>query len=98
MPKKRLAVVLIGAGGNMRNAHLPRIRRDGDVEIAAVADPVEAAARQLMDKAECEIPYFRSWRTMLAKTDADGALISTPHRDHYPQARACLERGLHTLV
>ena len=88
----------MGAGGNMRNAHVPRILADGGVEIAAVADPVEAAARQLMEKAGREVPYFSSWRTMLAKVEADGALISTPHRDHYPQTRACLERGLHTLV
>ena len=88
----------MGAGGNMRNAHLPRILADGAVAIAAVADPVEAAARQLMERAGREIPYFPNWRTMLAKTDADAAMISTPHRDHYSQARACLERGLHTLV
>ena len=98
MPRKRLSVVLMGAGGNMRNAHVPRIVADGSVEIAAVADPVEAAARQLMEKAGGEVPYFRSWRTMLAKVNADGALISTPHRDHYSQTKACLERGLHTLV
>ena len=98
MPRKRLSVVLMGAGGNMRNAHVPRIVADGAVRIAAVADPVEAPARQLMEKVGYDVPYFRSWRTMLADTEADGALISTPHRDHYPQARACLERGLHTLV
>ena len=98
MPKKRLSVVLLGAGGNMRNAHLPRILADGAVEIAAVADPIEAPARQLMEKAGRDVPYFANWRTMLEKTDADGALVSTPHRDHYAQAKACLDRGLHTLV
>ncbi len=98
MPKKRLSVVLIGAGGNMRNAHLPRIAGDGAVTIVAVADPVESQARLLMEKAGHDIPYYRNWRTLLKKVDADGALISTPHRDHYAQANACLERGLHVLV
>lgn len=98
MPKKRLSVVLIGAGGNMRNAHLPRIAGDGAVAIVAVADPVESQARLLMEKAGHDIPYYRNWRTLLKKVDADGALISTPHRDHYAQAYACLERGLHVLV
>ena len=95
---KNLDVMLMGAGGNMRNAHLPRIEHDGAVRIAAVADPVESQARLLMDKAGREIPYFADWRAMLAETDADGVLISTPHRDHYGQARACLERDLHVLV
>ena len=98
MPKKRLSVALIGAGGNMRNAHVARIAADGAVEIAAVADPVESQARTLMERAGREIPYFRNWRTMLEDVDADGFLISTPHREHYPQARACLASGRHVLV
>lgn len=98
MPRKRLSVVLIGAGGNMRNAHVPRILADGSVDIAAVADPQAAHAQQLMEKVGSKIPHFASWRRMLAETNADGALISTPHRHHYVQATACLERGLHTLV
>ena len=51
MPRKRLAVMLIGAGGNMRNAHVPRIAADGAVEIVGVADPAESQARLLMDRA-----------------------------------------------
>ena len=61
MPKKRLSVVLIGAGGNMRNAHVARIAADGAVAIAGVADPVELQARLLMERAGHEIPYFRNW-------------------------------------
>ena len=98
MPKKRLAVMLIGAGGNMRGAHLPRIAADGAVEIVGVADPVESPARLLMERAGRDVAYFHNWRTMLANVEADGVLISTPHRDHYPQVKACLDAGLHVLV
>ena len=98
MPKKRLAVALIGAGGNMRNAHVPRIAADGAVVIAAVADPVESQARLLMARAGRDIPYYGDWRTMLKDIEADGVLISTPHRDHYVQAKACLDSGRHVLV
>lgn len=98
MPRKRLSVALIGAGGNMRNAHVPRIAADGAVEIAGVADPIESQARLLMDRAGGDIPYFPDWRMMLANIDADGVLISTPHREHYSQAKACLEAGRHVLV
>ena len=98
MPKKRLSVVLMGAGGNMRHAHLPRILGDGGVQIVAVADPVAVNAEQLIEKSDQEVAYFSNWRSMLKEVDADGALISTPHRDHHAQAKACLERDLHTLV
>lgn len=98
MPKKRLAVALIGAGGNMRNAHVPRIAADGAAVIAAVADPVESQARLLMDRAGYDIPYYGNWRAMLKDIDIDGVLISTPHRDHYVQAKACLDSGRHVLL
>ena len=92
-----LKVMLMGAGGNMRNAHLPRIERAG-VDIVAVADPVESQAAKLMEKAGGEIPYYADWRTMLDDANADAVLISTPHRDHFDQARESLERGLHVLL
>lgn len=98
MPKKRLYVALIGAGGNMRGAHLSRIAADGAVEIAAVADPVESQARLLMERADLDIPYFANWRRMLKDAEADAVLISTPHREHYSHAKASLESGRHVLV
>ena len=98
MAKKRLSVVLLGAGGNMRGAHLPRILGDGAVDVAAVADPVPEQAQLLMERAGRQIPCYRDWRAMLEETSADCALVSTPHLHHYAQAKACLERGLHTLV
>ena len=98
MAKKRLTVILMGAGGNMRGAHVPRIAADGAVEIVGVADPVESQARALMARVGHEIPYFSNWRTMLREIQADGVLISTPHKDHYPQAKACLEGGMHVLI
>ena len=98
MPRKRLSVALIGAGGNMRNAHVPRIAADGGVAIAAVADPVESHARRLMDRVGRDLPYYGNWRTMLKEIEVDAVLISTPHRDHYVQAKACLDSGRHVLV
>ena len=98
MAKKRLSVALIGAGGNMRNAHVARIAADGAVAIAGVADPLESQARLLMERAGRDVPHFPDWRAMLDDVDADGVLISTPHREHYRQAMACLERDRHVLV
>ena len=98
MPKKRLSVALIGAGGNMRGAHVARVASDGAVRIAAVADPVESQARLLMERAGREIPYFADWRRMLNEVETDAVLVSTPHREHYAQAKTSLESGRHVLV
>ena len=95
---RQLSVVLIGCGGNMRFAHVPRIQADGAVRIAAAADPVESQARLLAERAGADIPHFHDWRVMLDAVDADGALVSTPHDQHYAQARACLEHDMHVLV
>ena len=107
MPRKRLSVVLMGAGGNMRHAHVPRLLADGAVDVVAVADPIEAHAQQLIDRIaqdgapRQEAAYFANWRALLKSPQAeaaDAALVSTPHSDHFAQAKACLEQGLHTLV
>ena len=49
MARKKLRVALIGCGGNMRGAHLPRFREDGQVVLVAVADPAADQAEALMD-------------------------------------------------
>lgn len=98
MAKKRLNVAVIGAGGNMRGAHLPRIERDGSVRIAAAADPVQAQTRRLMERAGYGIPAFTDWRAMLKAVEVDAVLISTPHSEHQAQIRTCLNAGHHVLV
>ena len=100
MARKKLRVGLIGCGGNMTGAHLPRIQRDGAVEIVGVADPLRQAATRLMERAggELPIPYYEDWRKLVRDPQLDAVLISTPHIDHFPQAKQALELGLHVLV
>ncbi len=98
MARKRLRVGLIGCGGNMMHAHLPALDADGAVEILGVADPVRSAAESLMDRWGDDLPYYSDWRALLRDEALDAVLISTPHSDHYAQARRALECGLHVLV
>ena len=95
--KKKLRAVLIGAGGNMRGAHVPRILSDGAVQIVGVADPVAEQAARLVDRVGYEIDYFEDWTKMLRGVDHDAVLISTPHSDHYQQVRTGLRKA-HVLV
>ena len=98
MARKKIKLGLIGCGGNMRGAHLGRLRADGGVEIVAVADPVRKQAELLMERLGHQVPHFDDYRKLLRRDDLDGVVISTPHDQHYAQVRAALNQGLHVLV
>ena len=98
MAKKKVRVGLIGCGGNMRNAHIPRLQADGAVALAAVADTAQEPARLLMEKWGTETAYYADYRKMVRDEDLAAVLISSPHSTHYAQVRYALERGVHVLV
>ncbi|MEJ2130402.1 MAG: Gfo/Idh/MocA family oxidoreductase [Gammaproteobacteria bacterium] len=98
MAKKTIRLGLIGCGGNMRGAHLPRLQADGGAAVVAVADPVRAQAEGLMERLGEEVPYFDDYRKLLRQEGLDGVVISTPHDQHIAQVRAALNAGLHVLV
>ncbi len=98
MAKAALNVVLVGAGGNMRNAHVPRILADKRTKIVGVADPEEDHAKQLQERAGYAIPYFSNWQAMLKNVESNGVIISTPHKHHNLQVKRSLEDGRHVLV
>jgi predicted dehydrogenase len=98
MAKKKLRVAIIGCGGNMRNAHVPRLQKDGAVEIAAVADPVQSNADLLAEKWGAPLAHYQDYRLMLRQNQVDAVFISSPHSMHYEQTRYALQRGCHVLV
>lgn len=98
MPEKRLSIALIGCGGNMRGAHVPRIQADGGVDLAAVADTSEAAAAALMEKWGEKVPCYTDYRDMIRDCELDAVMVSSPHAMHYEQVEYALERDLHALV
>ncbi len=98
MGKKRIRVGLIGCGGNMRNAHVPRLHADGAVDLVAVADTAEEPARLLMERWGAEISYYPDYRKMIRAETLDGVVVSSPHSTHYEQVRYALDRGQHVLV
>ena len=97
MAKKRLRLALIGCGGNMRNAHLPRIKQDGSVDIVAAADPVTRQTDALQGQWKHPVTVYSDYREMLRKEELDAVAISSPHSMHYEHCRAGLRNGLHVL-
>ena len=98
MAKKRLRIALIGCGGNMRGAHVPRMLADGGVDLAAVADTSEEAALALMDRWGGPAPFYTGYRDMIRDQRLDAVLISSPHAMHYEQVDYALDHNLHALV
>ncbi|MCC7264170.1 MAG: Gfo/Idh/MocA family oxidoreductase [Candidatus Latescibacteria bacterium] len=98
MAKNKIRIAMIGCGGNMRGAHVPRLHEDGKVELVAVVDTEEAPARLLMEKYGREVPWYTDHKTLLRKEKLDAIFISSPHASHYAQVKAALEHDLHVLV
>lgn len=88
---------IIGAGGIAREVHVPVLRTFSDVKIVAVADADRAAAERLAGVHG--IPYVMTdYRELLARSDVDVVLISTPNHLHAEMAVAALEAGKHVLL
>ena len=98
MALKQLKIGLIGCGGNMRGAHVPRIQSDGAVDIAAVTDTSEEAASALMDRWGGKLPFHTDYRDMIQHHELDGVMVSSPHAMHFEQVDFALDHGLHALV
>ncbi len=95
---KRVRIGLIGCGGNMRGAHIPRIKDTPGGQLAALCDAFRPNAEQAIEKWGQPLPIYEDYRAMIRKADLDAVLISTPHNQHYAQIKAALDAGLHVLV
>lgn len=92
-----MRIGVLGAGWFASRRHMPDIERMQDLEMAAICrrDPVALATL-----AERFAPGRRhtDWREMLDAGGLDAVLIATPNSQHYEQAMAALEMGLHVLL
>jgi predicted dehydrogenase len=88
-----LKAAVIGAG-HMGRLHAQKLAALPGVQLAGIADPDEARAREVAAEHGC--PFFSSHESLFGKADA--VVISAPTHCHHSIARACLESGLHVLV
>ncbi len=90
--RKRLAVVGAGLIGTR---HIDIIARSNDAQLAAVVDPVAAAAATAKSHG---VPWFADLRTMLADDIADGVVVASPNQLHVEHGLQCVEAGLPVLI
>ena len=80
--------------GFVGQIHIETLRRLGNVEVLAVADPI--SAREVA--AKMNIPnHFDSYKEMMDSLPLDAVHICTPNNSHYEIAMYALERGIHVM-
>jgi predicted dehydrogenase len=95
--KNPLRVGVIGAGWWASTLHLPELKADPRVEIAAVSR-LGRAELERVQLAFGVAAGYEDYQEMLAQEALDAVVIASPHTLHYRHASAALERGCHVLV
>ena len=97
MSQEPIRVGLIGAGGNVRNRHIPGFQRADDCEIIAVANRTVQSGRVIAD--QFNIPrVYGHWREILEDDEINAVCIGTWPYMHRAMTLAALEAGKHVLT
>jgi len=106
MAAKKTSVVVVGAGGFARWAHVGcMLKMEDSVRVAGFVDPGENApaemAKVYAEKNKKTVPpFYTSIDAFLAanKGPADCAVVASPHSFHAPHIIACMKAGMDVLV
>ncbi|MGE3539497.1 MAG: Gfo/Idh/MocA family protein [Candidatus Tectimicrobiota bacterium] len=97
MAEADIRVGLIGAGGNVRNRHLPGFRKVAGVEIVGVVNRSRASSHTFAE--EFNIPrIYDTWQELLADESVTAVCIGTWPYMHRTMTIEALERGKHVLT
>ena len=97
MADDHIRVGLIGAGGNVRDRHIPGFQKVEDLEIVAVANRSIESGRAVAD--QFNIPrVYGSWQELLADESINAVCIGTWPYMHRTLTLAALEKGKHVLT
>jgi predicted dehydrogenase len=95
--EEKIRVGLIGAGGNVRNRHIPGFRKAKGVEIVGVVNRSRESSQRVAD--QFDIPrVYNTWQGLLADDAINAVCIGTWPYMHCPMTLAALERGKHVLT
>lgn len=94
---EKIRVGLIGAGGNVRNRHIPGFRQVKGVEIVGVVNRGLESSQRVADQFNISKVY-RTWQELLADESIDAICIGTWPYMHRTLTLAALEAGKHVLT
>jgi len=95
--QEEIRVGLIGAGGNVRNRHIPGFQKVEGLEIAAVANRSLESGRSVADQFNIAQVYG-SWQELLEDDSIDAVCIGTWPYMHRTMTLATLNKGKHVLT
>jgi predicted dehydrogenase len=93
---KKLRVGIVGAGGIVRQRHLPGLQALPNVEVTAVCN-ARLESAQAVAKAFNIPEVFTDWAELLDRRDLDIIWIGTPPVLHAPITISALEAGKHVF-
>jgi predicted dehydrogenase len=86
----------VGAGANSRRHHIPKLRAQPGVELAAVANRTKESGEQVAREFGVARVYG-DWRELVRAPDLDAVCIGTWPNTHCEITRAVLAEGKHVL-
>src|SRR2546430_9631493 len=93
----KLRIGLVGAGGIVKQRHLPAFKRRSDLEIAAVSNSTyESAEKFCKENVPAALP-IANWPDLVALPDIDIVWIGTPPYMHSAVTISALEAGQHVF-
>ncbi len=94
---KVVRVGVIGTGGIAVNQHMPALSKQPDVQILAVADVNEEAAKNAAEK--FSVPHvFTDYKQLIAMDEIDAVHVCTPNYLHMAPTVEALMAGKHVMV
>src|SRR5579859_101629 len=92
----RIGIGVVGAGGIVRDRHVPGFRRIPGVELVGVVNRSAESSRRAMEEHGFQRAYSH-WRELLADPQVDAVIVATWPYLHAPITRAALDAGKHVL-
>jgi predicted dehydrogenase len=93
----KLRIGIVGAGGIVKNRHLPALLKRSDVEIMAVSNSTyESAEKFCQENVPAAVP-MANWADLVALPDLNVIWIGTPPYMHSAVTISALEAGKHVF-
>ena len=95
--KKKIKIAVIGAGWWATEFHLPYLASLNDVELHSVC----RFGKKELELVKNKFNFNHSsedFNEALSHENLDGAIISTPHTEHYKCAKVALNNNLHLII
>jgi predicted dehydrogenase len=93
----KLRVGIVGAGGIVRNRHLPALLKRSDVEIVAVSNSTYESSEKFCQESVPGAVPMANWADLVALPDINVIWIGTPPYMHSAVTISALEAGKHVF-